>query len=345
MSSAEYSDWTLGSNFDLPELNEGDYYWIRAYLENGFYNGNDIPYIQILKLSNITMQGDVNLALVGDSGYEYSDYWTPYIDTSLDLLINQESENLKDSTETWLFENSAPRIIGLEEGLHKLLIIPHGWIYQGPLQIDFAIGNWWSYRHELFYNITEEPNLYSYQINNYTANWYGPDNITTYSYGLTASYNHTEVSSVGGNSYFVLECAGDAYKWTQLVVSTNNVSDYNLYIMQDLPWIENTKPNDEVKPFPATSLNNTYEFGVLTDTFYLIFEVDASEEMVKFRIDLTQYNTTLLTSSVPIASYTPPSEFGPLILGLAIGIPVAAGIIVLVYILKKKGRILTKHPG
>jgi len=60
---------------------------------------------------------------------------------------------------------------------------------------------------------------------------------------------------------------------------------------------------------------------------------------------LSQYDTSILTSTVPIASFstTSPAQ-GALILGLAIGIPVAAGVVVVIYILKKKGRILTKTP-
>ena len=344
----DYDDWIpgVGSEFDLPHIDENQFYWIRFECDNDY--NTDIPFIDLIQLSNITMQGDINLALVGESGYEYCDYWEPYIDTSLDLLINQESENLDDTVETWLFENSVPRIIGLEEGLYKLLIIPYGWGYQGPLQIDFAIGNWWSYRHEQFYNITEDPNLYQYQINNYTANWYGPDNITTYSYGLTTSYNHTEASIMGGGpSYFVLDSYGDAYMWTQLVVSTNNVSSYNLYLMQDLPWIDNNGPNNEVEDIAlGVTVNKTFEFGVHTDLFYLIFEVSASADLVTFRIDLNQYNTTALYSNEITASYTPPSTGDILVLTLAIVIPTVAGaVVVVLYVLKKKGRILTKTPS
>ena len=105
----------------------------------------------------------------------------------------------------------------------------------------------------------------------------------------------------------------------------------------------------EIVPIYAAGsapLNTTYEFGVHTDHFYLIFEVTASAEPVTFRIDLNQYVTTMLTTSVPIGSYKAPSPglSGPLVLGLAIGIPVAAGVIVIIYVLKKKGRIGSKTP-
>ena len=92
-------------------------------------------------------------------------------------------------------------------------------------------------------------------------------------------------------------------------------------------------------------VNNTYEFGVFSDHFFLIFEVSDLDEIITFRISLSQYDTAILTTTIPIASYSSPSpDQGVLILVLAIGIPVAAGVIVVIYILKKKGRILTKTP-
>ncbi len=352
LTATYFNNWIMGADFDLPNIDEDQYYWLAIDHDTAPTDSYDLqlPYIQTITLSNITMEGDINLALIGESGYTYCNFWEPGIDTTLDdLLINQEVGNENDSASTLLFEDSPPFMKGIEPGHYKLLIIPYGWGYQGQLHIDFGIGNFYSYRQERMYNITEEPNLYPYQINNYTDGWYGPNNITTFSYGLTTTYNDTEASLGGMGSYFVLDCYGDPYMWTQLVLSTNNVSDYNLYLMQDLPWITNNGPNMEVATIydsGSAPLNTTYEFGVLTGHFYLIFVVTAATDSVTFRIDLTQYNTTLLTTSVPVGSYSPPSKglSGPLVLGLAIGIPVAAGVIVLIYVLKKKGRIGSKTP-
>ncbi|MFX1311336.1 MAG: hypothetical protein ACFFHD_01820 [Promethearchaeota archaeon] len=350
INDGNYLDWVPGASFDLPNINEFQYYWlaIECWVYSGTSGYSTIPKIQLLTLSNVTLEGDINLALIGESGYEYCNFWTPYVDDQLgDLLINQETENLNDSAEVALFTSTMPGIIGLEEGSYKLLIIPHGFSNQAILQIDFGIGNAWSYSHERSYDITEEPNLYPYQIKYYNASWYGPDNITTYSYGLTTSYNDTESSLplLAEPSFFVLDCYGDAYMWTQLIVSTNNVSDYYLYLMQDLPWIDNSGPYHEVMELTVTNVNDTYEFGVHKDHFYLIFEVYEFSELVTFRIDLNQYNTTILRSSVPITTYkSPPADYGALFLGLAIGVPIVAGIIVVIYILKKGGRIGSKTP-
>ncbi|MFX1573407.1 MAG: hypothetical protein ACFFB0_11710 [Promethearchaeota archaeon] len=348
----QYLSWIPGADFDLPGIKEDDYYWLAIQLTSTT-DFSQLPYIQLLKLSNITLQGDVNFALIRDSGYEYGDYWNPTIETEpTDLLINQEATNLYDSSETLIFETSSPYTIGFEEGVYKLLIIPYGWGGVEPIKIKFAVENYWSYRHQENYNITAEPNLYLHQINNYTAGAYGQGNTPVYNYSGTYTFNSTETilpSFLGSNGYFVLECFGDIYKWTQLVVATNNVSQYELYIMQDLPWVTNTGPHDlEVESrysVPPTPINTTNEFGVLSDHFYLIFEFQPTflDEIVTFRIDLTQYNTTILTTSVPIASYKPPLNMA-LVLGLAIGIPVAAGIIVMIYVLKKRGKILSKTP-
>ncbi|MCK4480028.1 MAG: hypothetical protein KAV01_05840, partial [Candidatus Lokiarchaeota archaeon] len=82
------------------------------------------------------------------------------------------------------------------------------------------------------------------------------------------------------------------------------------------------------------------------DHFYLLFEINNFNDTIALRLSLSQYDTTVLMTNATSALYKAPSPglSGPLVLGLAIGIPVAAGVIVLIYILKKKGRILTKHP-
>jgi len=348
-----YQDWVPGADFDLPGINESLYYWFGIENDGGDYSV--LPYIQTITTPDIItkLELNVNLALVGDSRYNYCDFWEPTIAPELGFLFKNETGSFFDTQETNLFENNNPYTIGLEQGLYKLLIIPElWWNYSGPITIDFAIENYWPYRHQETYNISAislTPNLYMYQIQNYTVAGYGQINITMYDYELITQYNDTEASILvfpGNLSYFVVECYGDAYQWTQLVVSTNNVSSYNLYLMQDLPWVTNS-PNMEVALLASASMpyiNNTHEFGVHTAHFYLLFEVDELADLVTFRIALSQYNTTVLTASSPVASYTPPTDYGQWILGLAIGIPIAAGIIVVVYILKKKGRILTKHP-
>lgn len=358
LEDIDYINWIKGADFNLSGINEDEFYWLAIRLTTS-QDFSSLPFIQLLTLSNdpiIVPNLNINLALVGESSYDYSDFWEPTITQGPEFMF--EDENFYSSKDTNLFETGNPYTIGFEEGLYKLLIIPEGDLnYTGPITIDFAIENYWPYRHQDSYNITAispEPNLHMWQINNftasnnYTAMGYAQGNGTIYNYELITTFNDTEseLIGLGSKSYFIIECFGEAYQWTQLVVSCNNVSAYELYLMQDLPWIDNTGPNGEVMNIPFTAMNSTYEFGALTDHFFLLFEVDASDDLVTFRIDLNQYNTTRLYSSEIIASYSPPSPGGDnLVLILAITIPAAVGAaVVVVYLLKRKRRILTKTP-
>jgi hypothetical protein len=89
--------------------------------------------------------------------------------------------------------------------------------------------------------------------------------------------------------------------------------------------------------------NTSLEFGVFSDHFTLVFELAVNTGNVTFYISLSQYDTIEITTSDLRASYTPPLD-PALILALAIGIPAAVGVVVIVYLLKRKGKILTKRP-
>jgi len=335
----DYANWVSGADFDLPNINEANYYWLAIELVDRDYD--PLPFIQLLTLSNITLQGDLNFALIRDSGYNFGDFWRPTDQPAITgLVVNQGLEYVEDSDYTHLLEADSPYILGFEEGTYKLLIIPEKWSYSGPVTIHFAIENYWPYRHQETYNITAltpNPQLHKFQINNYTSYGYANGTGPFYDYGLAIQYNDTEASvpKFAGNSYFLLECYGEAYQWTQLVVSTNNVSSYSLYLLQDLPWSYNA-PNWEVITLGGGFINDTHEFGVHTDQFYLLFEVDDLAEIITFRLALSQYDTVELFASPPTASYKPPLDTS-LIIILAIVIPAAiGGAIVVVYILKKK---------
>ena len=255
-----------------------------------------------------------------------------------------------DSEEEFIIESTEPYTIGFEEGLYKLLIVPEKWDYSGSIKIRFAVENYWPYKAHATYNIsalTPYPNLHLFDINNYTATGYGHDNDTLYNYGLIKTYNHTEVASVisSDQAYFLLEVYGKAYQWTQLVVAMQNVTDYDLYLLQDLPWISNNGPNSEViNPISGdwddVVANKTYEFGVHVDHFFLLFKANDifPNEIMTFRIALSQYNTTALYGSEITATYTPPIPgLDPLVLTLLIAIPSAIGVVVVVvYVVKKR---------
>jgi len=352
--SSWWEDWIKGvdSEFDIEGIDEDDYYWVRLECSDDYQI--TIPEIDLISLSNVTIRGDVNFALVRDSGYEYCDFWTltaPSSETG--IIINQESAYDSESYEEWLFgATSDPYIIGLEEGNYKLLVIPEQWSHPGSLGIRFSIEDYWGYHVEQSYTIDQNPVAHSWQIGNMVN--VGDSilyNYSTYPYDFSITYNDTEVSwAVGGNeAYVAIQCSGKPYSWTQLTVGSVNVSDYNLYILQDLPWLSNSGPYQE-KMLIDNNIgdNNTIEFGVIRDNFTLLFEINGNvspNEMVTLNIGIRQYNTTALYASEITATYTPPGpDLGPLILTLLITIPAGVGAVVVVYVLKKKGKILTKHP-
>jgi len=345
-----YRDWVKGAGgIDFPDITDEDnYYWLRLDCDAVF---TPVPVISLITLLNITISGDINFALLRDSGYQYCDYWGPDqpgepngLRVSLDEGLDGWSQPFNfDSSESYIIETVDPHTIGFETGVYKLLIVPEKWCYAGSVTIRFAVENLWNYNVFAEYNITAEPSLHAGYINNYTASGYGIDNATIYPYGLVSTFNDTLVEATG-EGYLILKCYGKPYHWTQAVVAMQNVSDYELYIMQDLPWIDNSGPNDEVKKLLDTvTANITHEFGVFNEVFYLIFEYEElagpNHETITFRIALSQYNTTAIYTEGVIA------EIGvgidPVMVGLIIIIVAIIGgaAVVVVVILKKKGRI------
>ncbi len=357
-NSNAYMNWEKRnlalSGPDLDEI-EDELYWMWIHLPNDNYNdpGETIPIIDTIEISNFTLDLSLNLALVGDSGYQYCDFWEPPLSGQPSFTFINETVLTND---TYLFNTEAPYINFFENGLYKLLVIPHGWVDDLPVTVNFAIENYWTYRAESRYdlsgitNITvlnPTPDLYKYQINTYTESGYAQDDGTLYEYGLIASYgrHRRTPARLGNSSYYAVECLVEPYKWTQLVVSAVNLVNYSLYIAQNLPWIDNSGPNNELVKLSNSSVDTTYEFGVFNAKFYLIFEVyNSTNNSITFRLDLNQYDTTELLTHGPLTSY---SSSGPnlgVTLMLVIVIPAAVGAVVVVYILKRKGRIFTKTP-
>ncbi|MFX1469609.1 MAG: hypothetical protein ACFFB8_13205, partial [Promethearchaeota archaeon] len=356
IGDVDFDQWTKGAGAVIldPDIDEGDYYWMRIR-SNGDYS--TVPIIQSLTLLNLTIVGDLQYILIGESGYKYDDYWGPsgiYQPTDpLDLEVSLDDDNggsyNVDSRVTSIIRATDPLTIGFEAGTYKLLIIPEQWDYNGSVTINFAVQNYWDYAHNATYDIGDiTPNLHARDIYNYTVSGYSNITGDVYNYGLVTEYNHTEsmLPYSGVDSYFVLECFGKPYQWTQLVATVEGLGtgEYNLYILQDLPWIDTNGPNNEWNIIDsAVDYNTTFEFGVFSDSFILLFEVESSLENVKFYLSLSQYDTLLLTTSDVKASYTPPLD-PALVLALVIGIPAAVGAVVVIYVLKKKGKILTKRP-
>ncbi len=341
IEDGDFAAWSkgVGSEFDLDGIDEDKYFWLRFDCDGPYTNK---PYFDLISLSNITMVGDVNFALVRDSGYEYSDFWKPFPQpTSMtNSRINQESSyNSATNTYESFLHNAAPWSIGVEPGYYKLLVIPEGWSHPGNLKVQFGFSDYNGYSVETAYNITKEPLVHPWQIGDMVnVNETFLYNYTTYPFELSTTFNSTLTD--WGASYLFMDCYGDAFSWTQLVVNTKNITSYDLYIMQDLPWVNNG-PNGEVAYIgssPGPNGNKTFEFGVLVDNFTLIFDFTSFEDMVSFNTDLSQYNTTVLYGSEIIASYTAPVPgLDPLVLTLMIAIPAAIGVVVvIVYVVKKR---------
>ena len=352
-----YNDWIsfaawskgVGSTFDIDGIDEDMYYWLRFECDNAY---STLPYFDLISLSNITMQGDVNFALVGDNGHVYGDFWLPPAPTSeTDIIINQEANYDSDSYEEYLFGASDdPWIMGLEAGNYKLLVIPEQWSHPGSLGIRFSIEDYWGYHVDRSFTIPGEPLAHTWQIGNMVN---VEDrilyNYSTYPYDFSVTYNDTLVNwdddlYVNDEGYLAVNCYGTPYSWTQLVVGSVNITDYELYILQDLPWINPAGPFQEVMEIDHTiGDNNTIEFGVIRDNFTLLFEIygDGSpNEMITLNIGLRQYNMTVLDSTEIVASYTTPVPgLDPLLLTLLIAIPAAIGVVVvIVYVVKKRGK-------
>ncbi|MBA7507063.1 hypothetical protein ES706_05779 [subsurface metagenome] len=348
-----FTGWIKGCDFDVPVIDEDSYYWMAINCTNDF---DQLPRIRHLTLSNITIDGDVNFYLIGESGYEYCDFWKPSamdqpdsIDNVDDVfVINRNQSNNFASGETWILDqNKSHHMIGIEPGVYKFLIIPAYWSHPGLIKLRFAIENYMPYAIKTSYNITTNPTYHPWEIIDDVLDPEKPwqkVNYSLYSYGEIIKFNNTLVdinsSSSDGSKIFV-ECYGNAIDWTQLVVCINNVSSYDLYLMQNLTWINNFGPNDEIKAI-ATGVNDnsTFEFGVLNDKFTLIFVFDEllDNESITFKLGLSQYDTIRIFPETPITTVP---GIDPVMLGVVIIVVsiISAVAVVIVVIFKKKGRI------
>lgn len=352
----DFATWIRGCDFDIPDVDEDLYYWMRVRCWDDF--NLQLPYIELLTLSNITINGDVNFYLIRDSGYEYCDFWAPTgqpdtIDAEDDnFVININPANNFASEETWILDqNMNHHLNGIEPGAYKLLIIPAYWSHHGPVKIQFALENYMPYAVKDSYNITTNPTYHPWNITEGILDPEKPWQTTNYSlltYGKIIQFNNTLVDiNPGGSdgSKLVVECDGNALNWTQLIVCIQNVSDttgYDLYLMQDLLWIDNSGPNKEIRSI-ATGVvtNRTFEFGVLADTFTLVFvfNEEPGQETITFKLGLSQYDTTKLYTEAPVVEAGVPIDPVMLVVIIIIISSIAGAAVVIVIILKKKGRI------
>jgi hypothetical protein len=127
-------------------------------------------------------------------------------------------------------------------------------------------------------------------------------------------------------------------------MAVQNVTNYNIYLAQDLPWISNSGPNNEnmtlVWEASGIERNATYEFGVLNSNFYLIFDLLPANELVTLKVGLSQYNTEQVYT-VPPEVVIPAAIPGySVLIMLAVSI---SAIVIVVFFMKRRNGVIIKH--
>lgn len=354
--------WKKGrdESIDLPQIDnetQEEFFWFRIDPAGAY---TTMPNITNIAIINSSISGNMSMVILKESEYEYGDYWESDNFDFLDLTTTRDETALAGSypgydTEARYIINSGSSeafTVGFEEGVYKVLIIPYDWCYPGDIVVNFAVENYWDYGHYKHYNIlniSANPILYGYEINRFESIYYGNSDFLT-PYTWVTHFNFTENEyPFTEQGYMMLKCFGTAYQWTQLVVQSEYIANYSIYLMQDVPWRSNNPDSREVTTLvPFSENNSVYEFGVFEDEWYLLFEYEnvQENETLTFHLALSQYNTT----SVVMGSATPASTGGGatnlLIGGIIIG-GAAAVVIGVVYVIMRKrgGRVFSKTPG
>jgi hypothetical protein len=298
MSGLAYHNWERGGPFDIPGVEERLYYWVRIYSDDNF---SPVPQIRNIRLSNTTLTGDVNMAWVTDSPYQYCDFYGKTLTTAdnlgpVSLLPGYDSAS---SGLAYFYEYE-----GVESPLAKLLMIPENWSYTGDIVVGVSVYCFNNYEINSFYNITANPIINAWQI---APNVNAPLGNVMFNYSTYPAFaiNHYFNSSwytnpLTGRVRYIINCTGGYLNWTQLIIATQNVTNYNIYLAQDLPWISNTGPNNEniTLIWKATD-NATYEFGVLNKNFYLIIDLLPDDDRVTLKVGITQYDIVTVYTVPP----------------------------------------------
>ncbi len=348
----DYDDWTRGAPFDLPNVEENLYYWLRIDCDSDWATPADIPYINHIRLSNTTLIGDFNLIWVRDSPYQYCDFVLNDINDITDLEVISLLDGYDNSSQQVDLWN----IIGDETGILKLLIIPEYWSYSGAVTAGFGINSWSGYITQSQYNCTSNPLYAPWNIiDGVVDDLPGYTNYTIYpGYGTDINLNSTVCKIPGfyGSCFHLVKVYCSPLNWTQLVISVSNITGYGIYIIQDLPWVSNSGPNNELQILDLVlpAANKTLEFGILSNNFTLMlvyipktFVVpDPDWGMVQIKLGITQYNTTKVLV-VPPGVVVPPIIPGFDIF-IVLGISFTA-VVVIAYTVKKENGLIKRTRG
>ncbi len=330
LTSEEYEDWIMGAQFNIPGVEKRLYYWLSIRVDSDI---TTVPEINHLRISNTTLSGELNWIWVRDSPYQYCDYVQSSTDTLyfinvLSLLDGYENDS--DSTSLWAFQ-------GEESGVLKLLLVPEHWSYSGDVVIGINAYSFDGYNRGGVYNITSNPLVYPWQIKDGVN---APEgnvvyNYTTYPYVYIDRWN-CSTNKVGSWVHYYLDILGNTLNWTQLVLALENVTgSYYVQLYQDLPWVDNTGPKNELLVVQSSigAANKTYEFGVLNGNFTLHIAFSTTEDLVGLKLHVTQYNTTKI-DIIPPEVVVPPIIPGyPLLITLGVSI---IAVVIITYTIKKK---------
>lgn len=353
----EWENWVRGSGpIDFPITDEANYYWCRIDPD---HTPGTIPILENVKILNTTCEGLVNIKMVKDSEYEFCTWYEELasgnnvLDITNKMTVSRDEDlniagNLltQNSTRNWFLDDgtgSQPHIIGLEEGEYKMLVIPEQWCCDPTL--FFAIENYYPHSLVGVVNVSgSRPFAFPWQISDVDLGGAGgwKYNFTKYrdsalpwmtEYGLNA----TKYQWDGGDGYLVINVVGGIpFGWTQLILGISNLTSYDLYLLQDLLWIDNNGPNMEIakiNTIPQTA-NVTYEFGVFNSTFSLIIPFRGGNDYTRFYLRLAQYNTTMIYT-VPPEVAIPPGIIPGFDVMIMLGVSMVA-VVVIAYTMKKK---------
>jgi hypothetical protein len=330
---ANYGDWIRGASFDIPGVEERLYYWLAIEATSNYA---PVPEINHIRLSNTTLIGDINWAWVRDDTYQYCDFWsmqpTDINDLGVVALMNgYESASNAAPISFWTYQ-------GIESDAVKFLIVPEKWSYPGDIVVAISVYCYNAFELGAFYNITANPIINPWQIQ---SNVNAPKgsvlfNYTTYpAFSINHKFNSTRyINPQTSVVRYIINCTGSYLNWTQLICAIQNVTSYDLYLVQDLPWISNANPNNEIMLIDNNGgTNATYEFGVLNSNFYLIFDITPSAELVTLKVCLTQYNTTRVYTVAPVVPVVPIVPGYPLLITLGVSV---TAVVVIAYVMNKK---------
>jgi hypothetical protein len=372
----DFIDWQRGNDFadTNPYRDDCTNYWLRLNPNTAY---TTTPTIERIWLGNQTIVGDFNLKLINpDSPYDYCDFWSldNQPDEFDDVIICENTPNNNAWTgETWIADGGSAthRIIGIEPGDYYLLVIPEHWSTTASVSLRLALENYatWNYQgssltagaplmdnlNDQFYPgkdwnywlLRQEGKL---RLPTFSYNW------TNYPYQATYLVNTTKYSNEwtplsdlngGWDSFLTISCSGTEYAWTNLFLASNATSTA-VYILQDLDWIDNDGPNNEIRQLSAyqasvgaNGANQTFQFGAISDEFTLLVLYNHNEDdLLEFKVDLRQFDTIELKAPDPekykCKAKKAAEEEAPLIPGFALPILIGCILSVSAILIRKR---------